>query len=125
MRAEIKDADDIKILVDTFYARVSQDELLAPIFHGRITDMHAHLDTMYKFWEGVLMNQSPTSPPYDPGSLTKHENLPLMNQHFIRWLSLFLDTIDDLYSGPSAELAKVRAIRMAEEFQNKLEMLRF
>ena len=126
MRAEIKDSGDIKILVDTFQARVSQDELLAPIFNGRITDMPGHLDAMYKFWEGVLMNQSPSSPSaYDPGSLSKHADLPLMNQHFVRWLSLFLDTIDDLYSGPSAELAKVRAIRMAEEFQNKLELLRF
>ncbi|HEU5146195.1 MAG TPA: group III truncated hemoglobin [Chryseosolibacter sp.] len=126
MRAEIKDADDIKLLVDRFYARVEQDELLAPIFHGKITDMQAHLETMYKFWQGILMNQSPSEhSTYDHGSLSKHEDLQLMNQHFVRWLSLFLDTIDDLYTGPTAELAKVRVIRMAEEFQNRLELLRF
>lgn len=126
MRAEIKDSNDIKVLVDSFYARVSKDELLAPIFLGRVTDMTAHLESMYKFWQGVLMNESPSEPlSYDRVSLSKHEDLQLMNQHFVRWLSLFLDTIDDLYTGPTAELAKVRVIRMAEEFQNRLELLRF
>jgi hemoglobin len=122
MKEEIKDAQDIKILVDTFHARVAQDELLAPIFHDRIRDMPAHLERMYKFWEAILLHQSPS---YDHTPLSKHADLPLMNQHFVRWQSLFLDTIDDLYSGPSAEKAKVRVIGMTEEFQNKLEMLRF
>lgn len=126
MRSEIKDSHDIKVLVDSFYARMSKDELLAPIFLGKVSDMPAHLATMYKFWEGILMDQSPSERlSYDPTSLSKHEDLQLMNQHFVRWLSLFLDTIDDLYTGPSAELAKVRVIRMAEEFQNRLELLRF
>ena len=121
MRKEIKDVNDIRLLVDRFYERVEEDELLAPIFHGRIKDMPSHLRRMYEFWNAVLMHESS----YDPLTLAKHADLPLMNQHFVRWLSLFLDTIDDLYSGPSAELAKVRAIKMAEEFQVKLELLRF
>lgn len=126
MRPDIKDSNDIKVLVDNFNARMSRDELLAPIFLGKVTDMPAHLAAMYKFWGGVLMDQSPSEhSSFDPNSLAKHEDLQLMNQHFVRWLSLFLDTIDDLYAGPSAELAKVRVIRMAEEFQNRLELLRF
>lgn len=122
MKDAIKDIQDIKLLVDTFHARVAADELLAPIFHERIKDMPAHLERMYQFWQGILLDQSAA---YDHGPLSKHADLPLMNQHFVRWQSLFLDTIDALYTGPSAEVAKVRVIRMAEEFQNKLEMLRF
>lgn len=122
MKEEIKELQDIKILVDTFHARVAQDELLAPIFHDRIKDMPAHLERMYQFWQGILLDQSDS---YDHTPLSKHADLPLMNQHFVRWQSLFLDTIDELYSGPSADRAKVRVISMAEEFQNRLEMLRF
>jgi hemoglobin len=121
MEREIRDMNDIKLLVDAFYANVSKDDLLSPIFHGRIADMPQHLQHMYKFWENILLDQSS----YDGTSLLKHEHLPLMNQHFVRWLSLFLNTIDQLYSGPTADLAKLRAIRMAEEFQYKLELMRF
>jgi hemoglobin len=121
MREEIHDTKDVRLLVDRFYERVSADDLLAPIFYGRITDMPSHLQRMYRFWETILLEESS----YDSLALSKHADLPLMNQHFTRWLTLFLDTIDELYSGPSAELAKLRAIRMAEEFQVKLELPRF
>ena len=121
MRKEIKDVNDIRLLVDTFYERVAEDELLAPIFHGKIKDMPSHVSRMYRFWNAVLMEESS----YDAVALSKHAELPLMNQHFVRWLSLFLDTLDDLYSGALAEFARVRAIKMAEEFQVKLELSRF
>ncbi len=33
MQKEILDLDDIKLLVDSFYAKVQQDELLAAVFN--------------------------------------------------------------------------------------------
>ena len=121
MREGINGTNNVRLLVDRFYERVGRDELLAPMFHGRITDMRSHLERMYRFWETILLDESS----YDPAALSKHADLPLMNQHFTRWLTLFLDTIDEVYVGSSADLAKLRAIRMAEEFQVKLELPRF
>ena len=39
-------------MVNTFYDKIKEDELLGPIFNERIQDRWAsHLETMYKFWE--------------------------------------------------------------------------
>lgn len=42
--------DNIKILVDNFYQKVGQDELLSPIFNNVIQDWQPHLNKMYNFW---------------------------------------------------------------------------
>ena len=47
---DILTLEDIKILVDAFYEKVRQDELLAPIFNERIQDRWPqHLEKMYAF----------------------------------------------------------------------------
>lgn len=54
-KKEIENIADIKILVDTFYNQVRNDELLSPIFNGIIKDnWPAHLEKMYRFWQTVL-----------------------------------------------------------------------
>lgn len=54
MKKDIEGLDDVKRLVDGFYDRVREDELLAPVFNSRINDWQPHLETMYKFWNAVL-----------------------------------------------------------------------
>ncbi|MGZ4674701.1 MAG: hypothetical protein ACXV8K_18730, partial [Ilumatobacteraceae bacterium] len=41
------------------------------------------------------------------------ERTPLAPIHYERWLALFVDTVDGLFVGPRAELAKGRARKMA------------
>lgn len=121
MGGTIKDMNDIRLLVDTFYERMSKDALLAPVFFSQVEDLARHKETMYKFWQTMFLDEST----YQDALFQKHEALPLMNQHVVRWLTLFLATIDDLYSGPSAEQAKLRAIKIAEVFRYKLNLTRF
>lgn len=121
MEKTIAGAEDVRILVDIFYERVLRDELLGPIFNGHVERLPAIKEKMYEFWVTILLNHSINVD--EP--LMKHEDLQLNNRHFVRWLTLFLETIDDLYSGSTAEQAKFRAIRMAEEFQYKLNLNQF
>jgi hypothetical protein len=52
---DIETAQDVKRLVDAFYAKVNCDELLAPIFNETAhVDWPKHLPTMYRFWQSVL-----------------------------------------------------------------------
>lgn len=55
MKKDIEDEADIKLLVDTFYDSVNQDELLSPVFNGfaQVNWAH-HLPAMYNFWSSVL-----------------------------------------------------------------------
>lgn len=119
MKSDIKVRGDIKILVDSFYMRAANDPLLESIFF-KIEKSH-HKEALYTYWESVLLDSS------DHGIRQFPMHLELMSsaRHFIRWLSIFLKSIDDLYDGPNAEKAKVIVIRKSEEFQSSLKILRF
>jgi hemoglobin len=114
---EILHLDDIKVLVNNFYGKVREDQLLAPIFNQRIGDKWSqHLEKMYRFWETVLLNeQRYFGSPFPP-----HAQLPVEKEHFDRWLSLFHETIDEHFTGEKATEAKWRADKMAEMFLHKI-----
>ncbi len=120
MRRDIKDQSDIKTLVDTFYHRAGEDDLLGPIF-SRIADSDSHKELLYKYWETALLSGTT-----DQGEcFPEHIERMFSSKHFIRWLTFFLDTIDSLYEGEMAAKAKVIVIKKSEEFQSRLEFSRF
>lgn len=108
---------DIKTLVDTFYDRIREDELLAPIFNNRIQDKWPlHLEKMYRFWQTVLLEEHT----YFGSPFMPHAKLPVDHEHFATWLTLFNKTVDELFTGVKAEEAKWRAAKMAELFEAKI-----
>ena len=110
--------EDIKTLVDVFYEKVRQDELLGPIFNERIQDLWPqHLKKMYAFWQTILLEQHTyLASPFPP-----HAQLPVDHSHFQRWMELFILTTDELFQGEKAYEAKWRAGKMAELFESKIE----
>jgi hemoglobin len=118
---EIDDENDVRLLVETFYHRVRNDDLLGPVVGDKIQDWSLHLDTMSRFWQSVLFKK----PAYDGIPFSNHENLPLNNAHFYRWITLFNQTIDELFVGSLAEEAKFYALNTAEVFRNKISSRRF
>ncbi|QLE00165.1 group III truncated hemoglobin [Galbibacter sp. BG1] len=120
-KKDISNLEDIKALVDTFYGKVREDSLLAPIFNKVIQDRwRMHLEKMYTFWETVLLqNHTYYGSPFPP-----HAKLPVTKEHFDKWKSLFYETIDANFQGEKADEAKWRADKMAEMFLYKIEYLR-
>ena len=118
-KRDITDPSDIRLLVDTFYHRARIDDLLAPIFSGRFANKS--LEPLYRYWESVLL-QNAVNPDLP---FPKHADMPLTHQHFDRWLSIFLQIVDELFQGGVAEAAKVRAIKMSEVFRYKMELNNF
>lgn len=107
---DIVNEADIRNLVNTFYGKVRQDELLAPIFETVIGNRwDHHLERMTDFWSTLLLYTKKFSD--DP--LNKHLPLPLNKEHFDRWLLLFHGTVDELFQGQIAENAKKRAYSIA------------
>jgi hemoglobin len=114
---ELISLDDIKLLVDTFYERIRDNTLLAPIFNERIQDKWPqHLEKMYRFWQTVLLEEHT----YLGSPFMPHATLPVEHRHFAMWLALFNQTIDELFTGAKAEEAKWRAAKMAEMFEAKI-----
>ena len=50
------DAEFIDDLVENFYGKIREDDLLGPIFAERIADWPPHLARMKTFWRSVLHN---------------------------------------------------------------------
>lgn len=56
MKTKIESITEVKKLVDVFYEKVRQDQVLAPIFNEIIQDQWPkHLAKMYRFWQTILL----------------------------------------------------------------------
>ncbi|MCB2406999.1 group III truncated hemoglobin [Hymenobacter lucidus] len=116
-RPDIQTEADVQRLVDTFYRKVNQDDLLDPVFNGFAhVDWARHLPIMYDFWSSLLLGTSR----YSGRPFPKHLPLPVDAAHFTRWMQLFEATVDELFAGPVADTAKVRALNIATMFEYRL-----
>lgn len=106
--------DCIAELVDTFYGKVRDDQLLGPIFSGAIGDNWGpHLEKMKAFWASVLL----ASRTYKGNPMIAHLQLPrLTSPHFERWMQLWREVTAWLCSPAVASLFVQRAEMIAERF---------
>lgn len=113
--------EDVELLVNTFYDKIRADELLAPIFNERIQNRWPeHLNKMYQFWGTVLLDEHT----YYGSPFAPHARLPVDHHHFQQWISLFNNTLDELFTGEKAKEARWRAGKMAEMFEYKIKSIR-
>ena len=118
MKPDITTFEQVKLLIDEFYNKAINDEVLAPKFiHINLPE---HLPRMYAFWAQVLLEQYG----YTGNVFDKHVNLGLEEAHFTRWLLLFNEAVDKNFEGEKAELAKQRALSIGEIFKSKLEWMK-
>jgi hemoglobin len=115
---DIQNREDVKKLVNLFYEKVRQDELLSPVF--RDVDWPLHLPVMYDFWSSILFGDLT----YQGNPFQKHQHLLLERAHFERWLRLFFETVDQNFSGEKAGEVKQRAGSIAGIFQYKMGLLK-
>jgi hemoglobin len=120
-KSDIQSLEDIRLLVNGFYTSVRNNELLGPIFNGRIANRWPeHLEKMYRFWQTVLLETHTYSgSPFPP-----HAKLPVDQLHFDTWLQLWHETIDIYFNGPKADEAKWRGDKMAAMFLYKITYYR-
>lgn len=117
---DIKNIEDIILLVDRFYDKVNEDSLLSPVFNEFAkVNWEEHLPVMYSFWSAVLFDTNV----YKGQPLTSHINLPISTEHFHRWLELFKKTVDENFEGDKAVEAKEKADSIANIFQTKLGLI--
>ena len=114
-KREISTRADVELMVRVFYSGISEDPELAPVFAG--IDLSAHLPVIADFWSSVLLDEHS----YKGNAFDKHLRLQLSEALFKRWLDLFEATVDDLFTGDKAGLAKQRANSIAFIFKTKLK----
>lgn len=121
MKSDIASRADIEILVNTFYRKVQKDELIAHFFNEVVQlDWNKHIPVMYSFWESILLDKHSYQGNPMPIHVSLNEKSPMKKEHFDRWVELFFSTVDELFSGEKAELAKTRALSIATVMQVKI-----
>ena len=121
MKKDIASRKDIERLVNQFYERVKADLLIGPVFTeiARV-NWEKHLPLMCDFWENAILFTGTYQG--NPMDLHKHlhKAMPLLQEHFQQWNHLFITTVDGLFSGEKALLAKQRALKISAILQAEI-----
>jgi len=105
----------LSILVDQFYAKVREDEVLGPIFNGAIADWPEHLEKLGAFWSSVML----TSGRYKGSPIASHlkHSGAIRPAMFDRWLQLWRQTARETLDEHGAANVIAKAERIAESLQ--------
>jgi len=121
-RPDLATRDDVERLVRAFYGKAMSDPIIGWLFTdiARL-DLDAHIPQIASFWETVLLGvKSYSGTPFEPHARL-HAKANLRAGHFGRWLALWIETVDELFAGERAELAKAHALRVAQAFHRRLQ----
>ena len=121
---DITSRDDCERLVRAFYGRALTDPVIGFILVDVAKlDVEAHVPRIASFWETILLGAQS----YGGGAFRPHAainaQVRLRAGHFERWLWMWRTTVDELFAGVRAELAKTHADRVARAFHARLRML--
>tara|TARA_R110002167_G_scaffold61543_3_gene173622 strand:+ start:1456 stop:1845 length:390 start_codon:yes stop_codon:yes gene_type:complete len=114
-KTTIQNRADVRLLVETFYGKIRIDAILGPIFNNIISDWEAHYEVLTDFWETQLFLKRK----YHGNPITVHQavddamNHSITSEHFGLWLNVWFATIDELFQGDTAWIAKNRAQKMS------------
>ena len=108
-------------MVRRFYADVTQDDLLGPMFNdvARV-DWSEHLPKLTAFWCRALLGQTGYQGNPFRAHLHVHAQRAFTAAHFERWLSLFHETLALGWTGPLARRAADLADNVARVHRHQL-----
>ena len=119
---DIKDRNDIYIIVDDFYKKLLKDEEMKHFFekfNNEIT-LQKHLNILVDFWDNILFYSNT----YKKNAMLPHIELskskPFQKIHFKLWLNYFYRSVDENFKGETSEIAKNRATSIATVMQLKI-----
>lgn len=118
---DIQNRDHIEQLMRAFYAKAIPDPMIGHYFTKVIAmDLEKHLPVIVDFWETVLFGVAK----YKSNAIAVHKHLheksAFEDKHFEHWVMLFKSTVDELFEGEKAELAKQRALSIATVMKLKV-----
>ncbi len=113
----------VRAVVDDFYGKARRDEVIGPIFNRVIADADwpEHVDKITSFWSSMLLGAGT----YQGRPMPRHLAIgDLADPHFVRWLALFRETVEQLCPPDVARLFVDRAERVAQSLRLGLAQYR-
>ena len=119
---DIQSRKDIELLINSFYEKVKKDDIIGFIFRDIAkVNWEQHLPIMYDFWETLLLDAASYRKNAMEVHYTLNRKIPLKEKHFQRWIQLYFETVDELFSGKVATSAKTKAKSIADLMQFKMK----
>jgi hemoglobin len=123
MKQDITTSEDIRLLVNSFYEKAKKDETIGYVFNDVAqTNWEEHLPRMYGFWEILLLGK----PGITTNPMERHIEINAMEKiteaHFDQWVKLWFETIDELFEGPNANIAKERTQLIRQTMYQRIRM---
>ncbi len=111
----------IEKLVYDFYDQIRTDDLLGPVFNAEIDDWDEHLPKMVSFWNSVILKTRT----YNGRPVPAHAKLEgLTKGHFDRWLEMFEETANKIFTPENAHEFVSRAHQIAMSLKNAIDVQR-
>ncbi|MEW4468915.1 group III truncated hemoglobin [Parasphingorhabdus sp. JC815] len=112
----------ISQLVERFYEKIREDEMLGPVFNAIITDWPPHLARMKAFWTSIAIE----SGRFRGNPMVKHLAIPdIARPHFTHWLKLFDETLPEVMpSAAACQFLSERAARIADSLMTGISIHR-
>jgi hemoglobin len=104
--------ENLRQLVDAFYAKVRRDPLIGPVFNGAIADWPEHLDKLQSFWSSVMLTSGRYKGRPLPAHIAHADRID--ERSFERWLALWKEATEELLDHGSAAALQEKAGRIAE-----------
>src|SRR6188474_1405657 len=107
MKKDIQSREDLFELMKLFYNKLLNDRSISYLFTdvAKINLEH-HLPVLVNFWESVLFQADTYRKNAMQPHMDLHSKSPLQPQHFETWLKYFKESVDELFEGEKAFMAK-------------------
>lgn len=111
----------IQQFLQCFYGKLLDDPQLAPLFLDVAKiDLRVHLGHIQRYWEKLLLGHND----YQRHTMNIHRALhskqALTSADFERWLSFFIQSVDEGFAGSGAERAKMVARHIAHSMELRI-----
>lgn len=125
MKADSFTKENLRTMVNTFYVKVIKDNTVGPFFIEKLGDDMSnerwvpHLDLLVEFWASITLGETG----YRGNPFMPHTQLGELKQEtFGRWLTLFSETLDEIYVPVVANQLKERSTIIASNFMRNLNI---
>ncbi len=125
MQAQEITKENIRTMVNTFYIKVLKDDIVGSFFIAKLgddmTNEHwvPHLDLLVNFWASIALGDND----YRGNPFMPHTQLgELKRETFEQWLTLFAETLDEVYIPNIAAQFKERSTIIAGNFMRNLHI---
>ena len=122
MKNDISSELDIYLLIDSFYEKVLKSPNLSFFFKHAIGNWPVHKQMFVKYWSKQIL----FTDTYDGSPLPAHIHVDNMydrrfkKEHFEEWGQLWKETVNELFEGSKAKLAKEAGENMAKNIYLKM-----